>query len=110
VIHAGRGDEPDKFRCFFVNSSEVRRAFTTLRFNAIEGAHAEFGSHGGMTFGLAHRESRRIGYNCPMWAFDSFSGLPPQSLPEDQHPAWIQRTEDLAAAVPPNVQPCRNQT
>ena len=68
----------------------MRRAFTALRFNAIEGAYAEFGCHGGMTFGLAHRESRRIGYDCAMWAFDSFCGLPPQSLPEDEHPAWIQ--------------------
>ena len=68
----------------------MRRAFTALRFNLIPGAYAEFGCHGGMTFTLAYRESRRIGYDCPMWAFDSFCGLPPQSLPQDQHPAWMQ--------------------
>jgi len=25
-----------------------------------------------------------------LWAFDSFCGLPPQSLPEDQHPQWVE--------------------
>ena len=68
----------------------MRRAFTALRFNLIPGAYAEFGCHGGMTFTLAYRESRRIGFDCPMWAFDSFCGLPPQSLPQDQHPAWTE--------------------
>jgi O-methyltransferase len=68
----------------------MRRAFTALRFNGIEGNYAEFGCHGGMTFGLAYQESRKAGYDCTLWAFDSFCGLPPQTLPEDQHPVWVQ--------------------
>jgi O-methyltransferase len=68
----------------------MRRAFTALAWNGINGDYAEFGCHGGMTFGLAYNESRERDYNCTMWAFDSFCGLPPQSLPEDQHPQWVE--------------------
>jgi len=32
-----------------------------------------------------------------LWAFDSFSGLPPKSLPEDEHPVWVQGTMAIAS-------------
>jgi len=70
----------------------MRRAFTALSFNGMSGDYAEFGCCGGMTFKLAYQESRKRGFNCKLWAFDSFCGLPPQSVPEDQHPNWIEGT------------------
>jgi hypothetical protein len=30
-----------------------------------------------------------------LWAFDSFSGLPPQVLPEDEHPIWVRGTMSI---------------
>lgn len=68
----------------------MRRAFTTLHMNKITGDYAEFGCCGGNTFRLAYHESRKLKFNCRLWAFDSFRGLPPQSVPEDQHPKWIE--------------------
>jgi len=47
-------------------------AFKALRFNGIDGDYAEFGSWGGLTFGLAYQESRRRGHSAKLWAFDSF--------------------------------------
>lgn len=70
----------------------MRRAFTTLSFNGISGDYAEFGCCGGMTFKLAYQESRKRRFNCTLWAFDSFCGLPPQSAPGDRHPRWIEGT------------------
>lgn len=67
----------------------MRRAFTCLAFNRIEGDYAEFGCFGAMTFGLAHAESRKVNYPCTMWAFDSFQGLPAQAGPEDEHAVWV---------------------
>jgi O-methyltransferase len=69
-----------------------RRAFTALSFNGIDGDYVEFGCCGGMTFGLAFKHSRKQKLFCRLWAFDSFCGLPPRSLPEDEHPAWVQGT------------------
>ena len=66
----------------------MRRAFAAQQFNGITGDYAEFGCWGGMTFGLAYEESRRIGMRPRLWAFDSFEGLPPQAGPEDAHPVW----------------------
>ena len=63
-------------------------AFRALSFNGICGDYAEFGSWGGRTFALAHREARRHGHNATLWAFDSFQGLPEQSKAEDKHPRW----------------------
>jgi hypothetical protein len=74
----------------------MRRAFTALSFNGISGDYAEFGCCGGMTFKLAYQESRKRGFNCRLWAFDSFCGLPPQSVPEDQHPNWIEGTMETS--------------
>lgn len=68
------------------------RAFALLAFNGIDGDYVEFGCCGGMTFGLAHRMSRRYGMRCRLWAFDSFAGLPPQQGPADAHPLWIEGT------------------
>ncbi|MGH7859276.1 MAG: TylF/MycF/NovP-related O-methyltransferase, partial [Candidatus Binatia bacterium] len=69
-----------------------RRAFTALKFNGIDGDYAEFGCAGGRTFSLAYHESRRIGWDGKLWAFDSFQGLPAQQGPEDSHPAWVEGT------------------
>ena len=66
-----------------------RRAFVALGFNKIDGDYAEFGCHGGTTFGLAYHESRQVGFPRKLWAFDSFAGLPPQAVLEDDHPEWI---------------------
>lgn len=63
-------------------------AFKALRFNGIDGDYAEFGSWGGLTFGLAYQESRRRGHAAKLWAFDSFQGLPPGRTPSDEHPQW----------------------
>jgi hypothetical protein len=66
-----------------------RRAFALLAFNGIDGDYLEFGCCGGMTFGLAHRMSRRYGLAPRLWAFDSFAGLPPPRHPSDAHPIWV---------------------
>jgi len=78
----------DTFYSVTERAEFMRRAFMTLAYNGIVGDYAEFGCYGGMTFALAYRSSRRRKYNCKLWAFDSFCGLPPQSVPEDQHPIW----------------------
>ena len=66
-----------------------QKAFRALSFNGIDGDYAEFGCWTGKTFHMAYSESRRFEKNCHLWAFDSFCGLPPQLLPEDEHPVWI---------------------
>ena len=66
----------------------MRRAFKALAFNGIAGDYAEFGSHGGTTFRLAHDEMRRHRRKRLMWAFDSFQGLPEQTEAGDAHPGW----------------------
>ena len=68
------------------------RAFAALSFNGIDGDYVEFGCCGGMTFSLAYKYSRMQKLNCKLWAFDSFCGLPPPTLPEDEHPIWVQGT------------------
>lgn len=67
-----------------------RKAFYALAFNGINGDYAEFGCCGGITFCLAYKMSRQSGYNCTLWAFDSFCGLPPKTCSEDEHPVWIE--------------------
>ncbi len=66
----------------------MRRAFHALGFNGISGDYAEFGSHGGTTFALAHSEIVRWRQKRMLWAFDSFQGLPDQRQAEDYHPGW----------------------
>jgi O-methyltransferase len=70
----------------------LRRALMALSFNGIEGDYAEFGSHGGVTFGLAHRYGRELEHARHQWAFDSFQGLPETDREEDQHPYWVPGT------------------
>jgi hypothetical protein len=41
--------------------------------------------------------SEKYKHNCKLWAFDSFCGLPPKSLPEDEHPIWVQGTMSIAS-------------
>lgn len=79
-----RDSEYQDRRAFFY------KVFRALSFNGIDGDYAEFGCWTGKTFHMAYRESRRFEKTCHLWAFDSFCGLPPQSLPEDQHPMWIE--------------------
>lgn len=67
-----------------------RDAFMAIAFNGISGDYVEFGSHGGMTFGLAHQESRRHGIEPHLWAFDSFQGLPASTHDGDLHPQWAE--------------------
>lgn len=66
------------------------RAFQALSFNGIDGDYAEFGCHHGGSFVRAYRASRTVGYNCKLWAFDSFCGLPPQESEADSHPKWVE--------------------
>jgi hypothetical protein len=66
----------------------MRKAFTALSYNGISGDYLEFGSWGGLTFSLAHKESRLAWHSCKLWSFDSFKGLPPAAGPEDAHPRW----------------------
>jgi O-methyltransferase len=69
-----------------------RCAFSALAFNGIDGDYAEFGCCGGVTFGLAFRQSRKSNHLCKLWAFDSFKGLPSKVTEEDDHPMWIEGT------------------
>jgi O-methyltransferase len=73
-----------------------RCAFSALSFNGIDGDYVEFGCCGGVTFRLAYKYARKYKHNCKLWAFDSFCGLPPKSLPEDEHPVWVQGTMSIA--------------
>ena len=73
-----------------------RRAFALLSFNGIDGDYLEFGCCGGVTFRLAYKYSRKYKHLCKLWAFDSFCGLPPKTLPEDEHPIWMEGTMAIA--------------
>jgi len=75
-----------------VRKEFFRGAFAALAFNGIDGDYAEFGCCGGVTFGLAFRQSRKRNYLCKLWAFDSFKGLPSKVTEEDDHPMWIEGT------------------
>ncbi len=72
-------------------------AFQALTFNGITGDYCEFGSHGCLTFRLAHRWSRRHGHRARLWAFDSFAGFPPATDAKDAHPKW--RTGGMSFAL-----------
>lgn len=65
-----------------------RRAWHCVRFNAIDGDYAEFGSHGANTFRMAWHATRLIGADAHLWAFDSFAGLPEGADERDAHPRW----------------------
>lgn len=67
-----------------------RRACRALAFNGIRGDYAEFGCCGAETFALAFHAFRHAGSPRPMWAFDSFRGLPAQAGPADRHPVWVE--------------------
>ena len=80
---------PSQVREEFGRQQFFANAFKALVFNGIEGDYAEFGSCGGMTFSLAHREASRYGHGAKLWAFDSFHGLP-RAQEADHHPRWIE--------------------
>jgi O-methyltransferase len=67
------------------------KAFSAIAVNGIPGPYLEFGVGRGMTLWLAWRASRSLGLECPLWAFDSFEGLPAGSTDIDtSHPAWVE--------------------
>ncbi len=85
-----------------------RRAFIALGFNGISGDYAEFGCHTGTTFSLAYQEYKKASRHLSFlsyapkedrlfWALDSFRGLPPPEVPEDEHPAW--KESELSTGV-----------
>lgn len=67
----------------------MRDAFRMLSFNGISGDYLEFGCCGAGTFRQAYSMSRKFDYDCNLWAFDSFEGLPEAVFDEDNHPQWI---------------------
>lgn len=69
----------------------LRKAFTTLRYNRIEGDYAEFGCCGAVTFSMVYKLMSKYPYTLGpfhMWAFDSFEGLPQTACTDDEHPIW----------------------
>lgn len=71
----------------------ISRAMITLDFNDIQGDYVEFGCCGGYTFGCAAQALRRSSRTPrKQWAFDSFAGLPPAEISDDDHPRWIAGT------------------
>lgn len=71
-----------------------RKVFQMLNFNGISGDYLEFGCHGALTFPTAYHAAARATHRVErhFWAFDSFSGLPESTLPEDEHPMWVAGT------------------
>lgn len=66
------------------------KAFSAVAMNGIPGPYLEFGVGRGLTLWLAWRASRALGLSCPLWAFDSFAGLPESTSEIDtSHPAWL---------------------
>ena len=59
-------------------------AFVTLQLNQISGDYVEFGSYGGNSLSLAYGAVSAIGSDRHLWAFDSFSSLPPITDPRDE--------------------------
>lgn len=68
----------------------LRKAFMAQSFNGIAGDYAEFGCNGCGTFANAYRQNVATESGRILWAFDSFQGLPPQTLTEDEHPRWVE--------------------
>ena len=62
--------------------------FVNQNVNGITGDYVEFGSWGGNTMRCAYKGMVDSGLVRPMWAFDSFQGLPPATDERDQHPGW----------------------
>jgi O-methyltransferase len=68
-------------------------ACVALHINGITGDYVEFGSWGGNTMRCAYQGMVDSGRVRPMWAFDSFQGLPPATDERDQHPGWQPGSE-----------------
>lgn len=72
------------FRDFSIRSDVVGRlrmaelAVRFVKINGIQGSYLEFGVFRGSTFANFYHLFRRYGLDMPMYAFDSFEGLPPQ--------------------------------
>jgi O-methyltransferase len=80
----------------------LRKALIALSFNGIQGDYAEFGCSGAQTFRMAYRILRHYPQGVGsfrLWAFDSFEGLPPQEMTQDEHPMWVagEMATDLAS-------------
>lgn len=89
-------------------------AFTNQNVNQVSGDYVEFGSWGANTLNLAYAAMQRTGRVRPMWAFDSFLGLPPAQDERDLHPGWheggagqggVERFHEACAAhgIPPTA-------
>ena len=98
ILDRGAVQRSERLRWF-------HHAFTALRFNGIDGDYVEFGCHSGTTFSLAYHESRRLGYETRLWAFDSFCGLPASDDLRDNHPFWT--TGKMATSVEEFHKLCR---
>jgi hypothetical protein len=99
VVPTFEYEPADRWRTDFVELKDfMRKAFSFLRFNKIEGDYAEFGVFGGRTFALAYGASRLIEHHVHMWAFDSFEGLPEASDSRDEHPKWVPGTLAMSEA------------
>ena len=74
-------------------------AFVSLMVNGISGDYVEFGSWGANTFKIAYEEMCNSGRPRPMWAFDSFQGLPQATDDRDNHPGWRPGTKQGQGGV-----------
>lgn len=74
----------------------MRKTFHFFSFNGITGDYLEFGCCSGNTFRLAYQESRKLNFDCKLWAFDSFSGLPSPSSHRDEHPRWKEGSMSIS--------------
>lgn len=59
--------------------------------NGISGDYVEFGSWGGNTLSASYKGMVALTAARPMWAFDSFEGLPPATDERDDH--WLTGTD-----------------
>jgi hypothetical protein len=84
VVELGSDHEEADRRRFF------SQAFHALSFNGISGDYVEFGSWTARSFRMAYDASRRVGFNCGLWSFDSFEGLPEPQGDIDEHPHWVR--------------------
>lgn len=84
------GNRPPMHWIIEERNAFFRRTMKMLAFNQISGDYAEFGSHGGLTFGMAYTNARLFGTPRHQWAFDSFRGLPAPIDTLDEHPAWVE--------------------
>ena len=99
-------EKDDLFHELSQRQEFMRKIFHFLSFNGITGDYLEFGCCSGNTFRLAYQESRKLNFNCKLWAFDSFNGLPSPSSHKDEHPRWKEGS--MSISVDEFITICRN--